>query len=144
MAPQGSDRDKSMTSKYAEDRIRAICVAFPGSTERVSHGSPAFFAGKQFVMLWADGHHDHHFPHLWCAAPRGAQDELVATEPDRFFRPPYVGSRGWLGVRLDGDVDWDEIAAVCEEAYRTVASERRIAALDASRADPDPRNFEAS
>jgi hypothetical protein len=84
-------------------------------------------------MLWPDGHHDHHFPHLWCAAPPGAQDELVATEPDHFFRPPYVGSRGWLGVRLDGEVNWVEMAAVCEEAYRTVAGKRLIALLDAAK-----------
>jgi hypothetical protein len=84
-------------------------------------------------MLWPDGHHDHHFPHLWCAAPPGAQDELVATEPERFFRPPYVGSRGWLGVRLDGDVNWVEMASVCEEAYRTVAGKRLIAMLDAAK-----------
>jgi hypothetical protein len=120
-----------MAPSSAADRIRAICLDFPGATERQSHGSPAFFVGKQFVMLWSDGHHDHHFPHLWCAAPPGAQDELVTTEPDRFFRPPYVGSRGWLGVRLDGDVNWVEIAAVCEEAYRTVAAERFVAMLDA-------------
>jgi hypothetical protein len=113
--------------------MRGICLGLPDASERLSHGSPAFFAGKQFVMLWPEGHHDHHFPHFWCAAPPGAQEELVATEPDRFFRPPYVGSRGWLGVRLDGEVDWAEIAAVCEEAYRTVAGKRRIAMLDEMR-----------
>ena len=101
-------------------------------TERVSHGTPSFFAGKQFAMLWLDGHHDRHFPQLWCAAPAGVQADLVATEPDRFFRPPYVGGRGWLGVRLDGDVDWDEIGAICEEAFRSVASKKLIAALDAA------------
>jgi hypothetical protein len=122
-----------MSPSNVEDRIRTICLNFPGTTERPSHGSPAFFVGKQFLMWWPDGHHDHHFPHLWCAAPPGAQDELVTTEPDRFFRPPYFGSRGWLGVRLDGNVDWVEIAAVCEEAYRTVASDRFVAMLDASK-----------
>lgn len=106
-----------------EDRVRRICLALPEVTERLSHGSPAFYVGKQFVMLWPDGHHDHQFPHLWCAAPPGAQEELVMTEPERFFRPPYVGGRGWLGVRLDGDVDWEEVAAICEEAFRTVAGE---------------------
>jgi hypothetical protein len=64
----------------------------------------------------------------------GAQDELVSTEPDRFFRPPYVGSRGWIGVRLDGELDWDEIAAICEDAYRAIASERLLALLDARKA----------
>lgn len=113
-----------------EDRVRAICMALPGVTERRSHGAPAFFAGKQFLMLWPDGHHDHHFPHLWCAAPPGAQDELVATESERFFRPPYVGGRGWVGLRLDGDVDWAELTAVCKEAFCTVAPKKLIAALD--------------
>jgi hypothetical protein len=112
-----------------EARIRAICLALPGVTERLSHGAPAFFAGKQFLMLWPDGHHDHRFPHLWCAAPAGAQAELVTTEPDRYFRPPYVGGRGWVGIRLDRGIDWDEVAAACEEAFRTVAPKKLVAAL---------------
>ncbi len=120
------------------ERVRTICLSFPEVTERVSHGAPAFFVKKQFVMLWAHGHHDHQFPHMWCAAPAGVQDELVDTEPERFFRPPYVGSRGWLGVRLDKRVDWDEVTAVCEDAYRTVASARLIAMLDATRRDGIP------
>ncbi|HEX6394363.1 MAG TPA: MmcQ/YjbR family DNA-binding protein [Acidimicrobiales bacterium] len=119
-----------MAAMNLEDRIRAICLAFPGVSERLSHGSPAFFGGKQFLMLWPNGHHDHDFPHLWCAAPPGAQTELLTTEPDRFFRPPYVGGRGWIGIRLDGEVDWDEVAAVCEEAFRAVAPKKLIAALD--------------
>ena len=81
-------------------------------------------------MLWPDGHHDHSFPHLWCAAPPGAQEELVSSEPRQFFRPPYVGGRGWIGVRLDEDLDWVEIAAICEEAYRTIAPRRLVAELD--------------
>ena len=118
-------------AKTVEERVRSICMALPEVTEKPSHGAPAFFVRKQFVMLWADGHHDHHFPHLWCAAPSGAQEELIETEPERFFRPPYVGTRGWVGVRLDRTVDWDEIAAVCKDAYRTVAPPKLIAALDA-------------
>lgn len=114
-----------------QERVRLICMALPEVTEKLSHGAPAFFVRKQFVMLWADGHHDHRFPHLWCAAPLGAQEELVATESQRFFRPPYVGGRGWLGVRLDGDVDWEEVAAICEDAFRVVAPQKLVAALDA-------------
>jgi hypothetical protein len=113
-----------------ENGVRVICTALPGVTERLSHGAPAFFAGKQFVMLWPDGHHDHDFPHMWCAAPLGAQDDMVSSEPDRFFRPPYVGGRGWIGVRLDGAIDWRELAAICEEAFRTVAPRKLVAALD--------------
>jgi hypothetical protein len=110
--------------------VRAICVALPEVTEKPSHGAPAFFAGKQFLMLWADGHHDHDFPHLWCAAPPGAQAELVASG-DPFFRPPYVGHRGWIGVRLDGKPDWKEIAELVEDAFRTVAPRKLLRLLDA-------------
>ena len=101
-------------------------------TERLSHGAPTWFVRdrKTFVTLWLDGHHDLAFPHLWCAAPPGAQEELVAEDPDRFFRPPYVGHRGWLGVRLDGDVDWAEIAELCADAYRLIAPKRLVAQLD--------------
>jgi hypothetical protein len=105
-------------------------LRLPEVSERLSHGSPAFYVGKQFVMLWPDGHHDHTFPHLWCAAAVGVQEELVATSPDRYFRPPYVGSRGWVGMRLDGEVDWDEVAELCEEGYRVVAPPRLSGLLD--------------
>ncbi len=127
----------STTAQVAE-RVRAICLALPGATERLSHGSPAFFAGKQFVMLWAEGHHDHDFPHLWCACPAGGQEELVASSPDRFFRPPYVGARGWVGLRLDGEVDWDEVVELCHEAYRTVAPARLRRELEGDRPPPQP------
>jgi hypothetical protein len=77
-----------MSPAELEEGVRAICLSLPGATERRSHGAPAFFAGKQFLMLWPSGHHVHAFPHLWCAAPPGAQEELVGAEPERFFRPP--------------------------------------------------------
>jgi hypothetical protein len=115
-------------------RLREICEALPEVTERPSHGAPTWFIRdkKAFVTLWRDGHHDHDFPHLWCAAPPGAQEELVAAATARFFRPPYVGGRGWIGVRLDGAVDWDEIDELCRDAYRAVAPARLAAALDAT------------
>jgi hypothetical protein len=94
---------------------------------------------KTFVQLWDHGHHDDEFPHLWCAAPPGAQEELVETEPDRFFRPPYVGGRGWIGVRLDRGIDADELAAICEEAYRVIAPRRLVAVLDERGSSPSAR-----
>lgn len=127
-----------MNSSDLTARIRAICASWPEVTERESHGAPAFFVKKQFVMLWPDGHHDHDFPHLWCAAPPGAQDEMIEMQPDRFFRPPYVGGRGWLGVRLDGAVDWDEVRAVCAEAYRSVAPKRLATLVSDSRREGGP------
>ena len=114
------------------ERLRAICMALPEVTERPSHGAPTWFvlAKKSFVTLWADGHHDNRFPHLWCAGLPGAQPSLIAASPERFFRPPYVGGRGWIGVRLDAPpVDWTEIADLCEDAFRAVAPAGLIAKL---------------
>jgi hypothetical protein len=116
-------------------KVRAICTAFPEVTERPSHGAPTWFVReKTFVNCWFNGHHDLEFPHLWCAAPAGAQQELIAADPERFFRPPYVGHRGWVGVRLDGKPDWTEIAEVCREAYRAIAPARLVKLLDAGQA----------
>jgi uncharacterized protein len=109
------------------ERLRGLCLPRPEVTERPSHGAAAWWvAGKMFVQLWASGHHDITFPHLWCAAPPGAQGTLIAADGHRFFRPPYVGHRGWIGVRLDDDPDWAVIAEVCDDAYRTVAPDRLI------------------
>jgi hypothetical protein len=111
--------------------VRAICLALPEVSERLSHGAPTWFVGKRaFVTLWAQGHHADDFPHLWCAGQPGAQDDLTRSEPGRFFRPPYVGGRGWIGVRLDRGVDWAEVAELCQDAYRAIAPARLAARLD--------------
>jgi len=114
-------------------RLRETCLALPEVTERPSHGAPTWFVRdkKPFVTLWASGHHSHHFAHLWCAGLPGAQEILTGSAPDRFFRPPYVGHRGWLGVRLDGVADWDEVAELCADAYRAVAPASLVARLAA-------------
>jgi hypothetical protein len=113
-------------------RVRAVCSGLPEAAERLSHGAPTFFvgSGRSFVMYWDDHHGDGRLA-LWCAAPAGAQEALVATDPERYFRPPYVGHRGWVGVRIDGRPDWTEVAEVVLEAYRTVAPARLVARLDA-------------
>ena len=120
----------------ALDRIREVCLGLPEVTERMSHGSPGFFIrGKRtFVWVMEDGHHDAGFPQMWCAAPYGAQEELIAADPRRFFRPPYVGHRGWLGVRLDRDPDYAELAEICIDAYRTNAPKTLVARLDEKQA----------
>lgn len=112
-------------------RVRLICLALPEVTERPSHGAPTWFVGgkKSFLTFWVGGHHDLTFPHLWCAGPPGVQAELIAVDPDRFFRPPYVGHRGWIGVRMDGSVDWDELGELCRDAYRHVAPARLAATV---------------
>jgi hypothetical protein len=112
--------------------LRGICLGLPETTERQSHGEPAWFVrDKKLFVTYANHHHDDRLA-FWCAAPEGAQQELVAAEPNRFFRPPYVGGRGWLGVYLDVEINWDEIAEIITDAYREVAPKSLILALDAS------------
>src|ERR671939_832317 len=111
------------------ETLRGLCLALPEVTERLSHGEPAWFVrGRVSFVTYADHHHDDRLA-FWCAAPPGAQAALVAANPERFFVPPYVGRRGWLGVRLDVPVDWDEIAELVEDAYRAVAPKRLLAEL---------------
>lgn len=115
------------------DRLRRICLALPETTERLSHGAPTFFVrDKKTFVHYLDDHHGDGRLAIWCAAPEGAQAELISAEPDRFFVPPYVGHRGWLGVRLDRDPDWAELAEIVHDAYRQVAPRRLVAELDAA------------
>jgi hypothetical protein len=112
-------------------RVREICLALPEVSERLSHGSPAWFIrGKKTLVMYLDDHHGDGRLAIWCPAPPGVQEAMVREEPERFFRPPYVGPSGWLGVRLDRDPDWDEIAGIVEDAYRKVAPKRLAALLD--------------
>jgi len=114
------------------ENLRRLCLALPEVTERLSHGEPAWFIrGKKTFVTFANHHHDDRLA-FWCAAPDGAQEMLVGSDPERFFRPPYVGHRGWLGVYLDVPADWDQIADLVVDAYRTVAPKRLAALLDAS------------
>jgi len=118
----------------ALDAVRRLCLGFPEVTERLSHGSPAFFIrSRKTLAMFVDDHHGDGILGLWCPAGPGVQEELVAQEPDRFFRPPYVGPSGWIGVRLDRDVDWDEVRAILTDAYRAVAPRALVKELDASR-----------
>jgi len=110
-------------------------MALPEATEKLSHGEAAWFVGgKQFANT-SDHHHDDRLA-VWCAAPSGLQEMLVKADPVRFFRPPYVGHRGWLGVYLDVEVDWVELATMIEGAYRQVAPRRLLGPAASRPLDP--------
>jgi hypothetical protein len=118
-------------ARHPLEALRRLCLVLPETTERISHGEPTWFVrGRKTFVMFADHHHDNRLA-FWCAAPDGAQEALVAAQPERFFRPPYVGHRGWLGVWLDVPVDWDEIADLVADAYRVVAPRRLVDRLDA-------------
>lgn len=113
-------------------RVRDICLSFPEVSERLSHGSPTWFIReKRTLTTFVDDHHGDGIVGIWCPAFPGVQEEMVALEPHRFFRPPYVGPAGWLGVRLDRDVDWDEVRAIVTDSYRKVAPKTLVKLLDA-------------
>lgn len=116
-----TDRERTL------QRIREICLGLPETSERLSHGAPTFFVRgkKAFLMVMTDHHGDGRFA-VWCAAPTGMQSMLVDADPERFFVPPYVGHRGWLGVRLDRGLHWDELEGIAEDAYAEVAPRKLV------------------
>jgi predicted DNA-binding protein (MmcQ/YjbR family) len=103
------------------ERLRRLCLGMPDTSERLSHGEPIWFVRQKTFVMYADHHHDDRLA-FWCAAPAGLQEARVAADPERFFVPPYVGQRGWLGVWLDVPVDWDDIGGLVTLAHRVVAS----------------------
>jgi hypothetical protein len=124
-----------MPTKRQYDRalkgIREICSSFPEVSERPSHGAPSFFIReKKTLCMFVDDHHGDGILGIWCPAFPGVQEELIEQEPDRFFRPPYVGPSGWVGVRLDRDVDWEEIREILADSYRKVAPKFLVKQLD--------------
>ena len=110
-------------------RLRAICLAFPETTEKEAWGAPTFRVRDKLFVMFVDNHHGDGRVAMWCKAPPDVQGMLVEADPRRFFVPPYVGHKGWIGVRLDLDVDWDEVADIVEDGYRMTAPKRVLAQL---------------
>jgi predicted DNA-binding protein (MmcQ/YjbR family) len=111
------------------DQLRTICLAFPESIEQGEGGvgDPSF---KVRDKIFAMQHRTNSRRSLWCKAPPGAQQILVGSDPERFFVPPYVGHHGWIGIWLDVEIDWEEVADLIEESYRMTAPKRLSALLD--------------
>lgn len=106
----------------ALERVREVCTALPEVVERPSHGMPTFFVqGKRAFAMFTHNHHGDGRLALWLAAAPGVQEALAAEAPSWYFKPPYVGVRGWIGVRLDRDVEDAEMAELLREAYCAAA-----------------------
>ena len=119
-----------MTGGEPLDRVRELCLALPETSERLSHGSPCWFIReKRCFVMYLDDHHGDGRLALWCAAPEGMQRALVDSSPEHYFVPPYVGHRGWVGVRLDRGLSWDDIAGAIEDAWLQVAPKRLVEAF---------------
>lgn len=112
------------------ERLRALCLALPETTERLSHGEASWFVGPRQFATAADRHHDDRRA-LWLAAPPGVQEHQIHVDPQRYFRPPYVGHRGWLGAYLDVEIDWVELESFLSLAWawRATPAIRRRAGM---------------
>ncbi len=115
----------------ALDHLRQIVSPWPEVDERVSHGSPTFWGGKKTFCNFHESTEKYGGRAIWIKATIAAQQDLVENAPERFFVPPYVGVRGWVAVRVDEGVDWALVEQLLEDAYRSVAPKRALAALDA-------------
>ena len=118
-------------------RVRRICTALPETTEKLSHGAPTFFVKKKVYVMFANNHHNDGHIAVWIPAPLGIQDVLIANDPDAYFKPPYVGVRGWVGVELDRVSD-DVLTSHIREAWRLIAPAKLHALLAAVPAQPEP------
>jgi hypothetical protein len=114
-------------------RLRTICMALPEATEKLSHGEPTWRAGDKGKLFASLDDHHHGAPHLsvWLPAALGAQEALIESDPKRYFRPPYVGHAGWVGVVLDDkpEPDWKVVAWLVEQGYRLVAHPKLVAKM---------------
>jgi len=100
--------------------VRRICAVMPESTEKLSHGEPTFFVRKKVFAMFANNHHNDGHIAVWIPAPPGVQAMLIETMPQTFFKPPYVGVRGWIGIELDRISD-EDLASHIREAWRPAA-----------------------
>jgi hypothetical protein len=106
------------------ERVRRICLGLPDTTEKLSHGEPTFFVRKKVFAMFANNHHDDGHVAVWIPAPPGEQESLIRAWPNIFFRPPYVGVRGWVGIELENISD-DELAGRLLAAWKMIAPKKR-------------------
>lgn len=107
-------------------RIRRLCLSIPGTIEKISHGEPTFFTPKRVFAMFANNHHGDGHVAVWLPAGPGVQDALIEEAPQIYFRPPYVGPAGWIGVELSR-VDDDRLESLIREAYHLMVATDREA-----------------
>ena len=113
-----------MSEKQLE-RVRRVCLALPETHERLSHGEPTFFVHKKVFAMFANNHHDDGHIAIWVPAPSGFQSALFEAQPETYFKPPYVGGRGWIGIELDRISD-EDLRFHLQTAWELVAPKRLL------------------
>ena len=113
-------------------RVRRICFALPGASERLSHGEPTFFVHKKVFAMFANNHHNDGHVAVCVPAPPGLQASLIETSPGVFFKPPYVGVRGWIGIEL-GQISDRDLRLYIHLAWELIAPRRLLSNVEAPR-----------
>ena len=129
MATAKRARTRSFPASRKDDgtqikRLRRLCLSIPGTMEKLSHGEPTFFTPKRVFAMFANNHHDDGHVAVWLPAGFGVQEALIEEAPDVYFRPPYVGPSGWIGVELSG-VDDDQLGSLIREAFQLIDTKDR-------------------
>ncbi|MCR9164019.1 MAG: MmcQ/YjbR family DNA-binding protein [Nannocystaceae bacterium] len=119
-----------MPRKPPLDKLREIIEALPETHEKLSHGAPTWWGGKKTFACYHDGSYDDGKRAVWIKAPEGAQEDLIESDPAKFYRPKYLGPSGWVAMRLEGKVDWAEVEFLLLQGYKMVAPKRAIAQLE--------------
>ena len=116
-------KPKSEAVEKHLQRVRRICAALPETTEKLSHGEPTFFVRKKVFAMFSNNHHNDGHVAVVIPAAIGIQAALIEASPEKFYKPPYVGVRGWIGIELDR-VNDEELAVHLREAWRLIATEK--------------------
>ena len=127
MIPTSTDPSSSVQV----GRVRRLCLALPETSERLSHGEPTFFVGQRVFVMFADNHHGDGRVAVWLPAPPGVQSALIEQSPAVYFRPPYVGHKGWVGIEL-AHIGDDDLEFHVETAWRLIAPKRLVVGRSAS------------
>ena len=106
-----------------------MCLALPETTEKLSHGEPTFFVRKKVFAMFSNNHHNDGHVAVWVPAPPGMQSVLIENSGEKFYKPPYVGMRGWVGIEL-GRIKDEELASHLREAWRLIAPKKLHAKLE--------------
>ncbi len=106
------------------DRVRERCLALPDTSEKLSHGAPTFFVKKKVFVMFANNHHNDGHIAIWIPAEAGVQEALIGANPKAFFRPPYVGVKGWVGIELS-EVSDKALNEHISEAWNIIRENRK-------------------
>ena len=120
-----------MMSEKQLERVRRICSVLPETTERLSHGEPTFFVNNRVFVMFAGNHHNDGHIAVWLPVSSGFQTALLETDPETYFKPPYVGTRGWIGIELDRINDKD-LTFHIQTAWELIAPKRLVSRVKAT------------